>query len=390
MKIGVVVHGPRIIDSAYALDIIGILSDFGEVHCRLGGTMGRTAVIDAALEDLIDINHKLLPSESLYKFNKEGMDIIFLLNYGKSNTTGHVFGFKVFHHYFDKDINKNIPVVQIERPGESDGTIVIWNGKKEKISLLGLSVEEFVSNVCDLLDLTFISPDEILKKYFSSEFITDHGLISRKIHGVNPNENILVNGVVIGKSLSKDLVLIAKDDEIIDIIGGEIKEHGLSKLGKVDLNKAIIKTGLLRTSYIKPRILTKKNDSNIFKVAFLDHAAEDIYSFNNCDLLISIGDDTTLISSDILYRFDIPIIGITDGDLDQVVLDSYKKKESIIFQVESGYDDELGLKIFDEIFNKELFIEFSLEEYSKNDILQYLKDEIIKIINNMKCKYEFK
>ena len=47
MEIGVVVHGPGIVDSGWALEIINLLSKLGDVRCRLGGTMGRTAIIDA-------------------------------------------------------------------------------------------------------------------------------------------------------------------------------------------------------------------------------------------------------------------------------------------------------------------------------------------------------
>ena len=38
-------------------------------------------------------------------------------------------------------------------------------------------------------------------------------------------------------------------------------------------------------------------------------------SLRDADLVVTAGDDTTLIASDILYRFNIPIVGITDGDL---------------------------------------------------------------------------
>lgn len=51
-----------------------------------------------------------------------------------------------------------------------------------------------------------------------------------------------------------------------------------------------------------------------------------MYKFRDCNLVITIGDDTTLISSDILYRFNIPIVGITDGDLDKVVENGFKTK----------------------------------------------------------------
>ncbi len=92
MKIGVVVHGPFIVDSGYALKIINFLKEYGEVRARLGGTMGRTAVHDAHLEDLIDISTKRLPSESIDIFQEEDSDIIFLINSGQSDVTGHAFG----------------------------------------------------------------------------------------------------------------------------------------------------------------------------------------------------------------------------------------------------------------------------------------------------------
>ena len=45
MEIGIVVHGPNIIDSGWALKLIKLLSNYGNVSARLGGTIGRTAVI---------------------------------------------------------------------------------------------------------------------------------------------------------------------------------------------------------------------------------------------------------------------------------------------------------------------------------------------------------
>ena len=80
MRIGIVVHGPNIIDSGYALKLINLLEEYGEIKVRLGGTMGRTAVIDASLENVIDISRKLVPSESLRIFHDDDVDVIFLLN----------------------------------------------------------------------------------------------------------------------------------------------------------------------------------------------------------------------------------------------------------------------------------------------------------------------
>ncbi|OWT33449.1 hypothetical protein BGI41_02335 [Methanobrevibacter sp. 87.7] len=391
MKIGVVVHGPNIIDSGYASKIINFLSENNEVHCRLGGTMGRTAVIDASLENIIDISHKLLPSESLSLFADENMDIIFLLNYGKSSTTGHVFGYKVFNHYLDKDFNENIPLIQIERPGEDDGSIVLWNLPDDKKTL----VYDIISQLKSYFNLIEVSPSEIKKKHFSNLDTIDINkykgeVVKRRIHGVSPGENILVNGTVIGKSISESLTLITEDGIIVDIIGGKIKQHGVDKLGKIDLKTAIVKTGLLRRAEVSPRVIGHESNKNIYKIGYLDHAAEDVYSLKDMDLVVTVGDDTTLLASDILFRFKIPIIGITDGDLDKVVEKGYKSNESVIFQVQSGYDDKIGHKVFNDLFNSKSFFEVSSDSSNLNDIISELSLEIMEIIKYMKIKYIIK
>ena len=368
MRIGVVVHGPNIIDSGYALKLINLLSEYGEVSARLGGTMGRTAVIDASLENMINIRKKLVPSDSLKMFYDDDVDVIFLLNYGKSDVTGQVFGYKVYNHYLDKIDDNTIPVVQIERPGEDDGSIICWNND------LDLAKE-----LSQKLNLDIVSPEEVYRNHIKQDNVPDNHT-HRIVHGVSPGENIMVNSVVIGKTDSDKLTLIAKDNHIVDIVGGTLKSHGLEKLGEVDLETAIIKTGLLRKAKVTPRVLEKTDDPD-FKVAFLDHAGEDVYKFRKCDVVITIGDDTTLISSDILYRFDIPIVGITDGDLDKVVEDGFKTQNSIIFEVESGFDDVCGQTI-----KKKLFSDNQINNDFSN--IAQVEDNIVEIIKDINCKYK--
>ncbi|MEE1134771.1 DUF2117 domain-containing protein [uncultured Methanobrevibacter sp.] len=366
MRIGVVVHGPNIIDSGYALKLIELLENYGDVSARLGGTMGRTAVIDASLERIIDISRKLVPSDSLKIFHDDNVDVIFLLNYGKSDVTGQVFGYKVYNHYADKISENNIPVVQIERPGEADGSIIAWNNDLD-----------IVEELSEKLELDIVTPEQVYESHIRQD---DAGFNQRIVHGVSPGENIMVNSVVIGRTNSDKLTLIAKDNHIVDIIGGELKSHGLEKLGEVDLDSAIIKTGLLRHAKVTPRIISNDKPDE-FIVTFLDHAGEDVYKFRDSSLVITVGDDTTLISSDILYRFDIPVIGITDGDLDKVVEDGFKVKNSIIFEVESGFDDIIGQDIQSKIFcGKQKSHDFTDIEEVKLKI-----EEIIKDIN---CKYK--
>jgi hypothetical protein len=363
MKIGVVVHGPYIIDSGYAEKILKLLANYGNVRARLGGTMGRTAVHDAMLEDKIDISQKLLPSESINKFQDEKSDVIFLINYGKSSVTGHAFGFKVYAR-----CENNPPLIQIERPGETDGSVIPWDS----------SLIEFAEKISDDLNLKIVDLREI-KENMNSIKVTK---TTRKISGVSPNENIFVNGIVVGKSNSSDVTLIAENGVITEIDGGDLKEHGVEKLGKVDLKGAIIKTGLLRRSEVVPRVISSCKKSQKLCVAYLDHAAEDIYRLKDVDLVVTVGDDTTLVAGDILYRFDVPIIGITDGDIDKVVEKGFKAGESLIIELETGMDDVIGKKIFSKLFNGEEILEIENIESFKNEILQ--------IINNTTTCYTIK
>lgn len=461
MEIGVVVHGPGIVDSGWAEKIIDLLSNFGNVRCRLGGTMGRTAVIDAGLEDKIDISLKLLPSQSLELFNRDHTDVIFLLNYGKSPETGRVFGYKVFTHYFKQISNEDflatnhkplyessIPVIQIERPGEEDGAIISWNvvlnqqlakSRKSKRALLGLgdknmleslsfNFEELFEGLKAALDLIEVKPEEVVNEYFSNnqesedeksiekllesydDYETSH-YTYRKIHGVSPDENIFINGIVVGYSNADSIVLVARDGLIVDIINGTIKYHGLEKLGPVDLERVIVKTGLLRKSDdINPRILahdeihlndTERNlysgeiseDEYSFKVAYVDHAAYDIYKFKDFDLVVTIGDDTSLVASDILYRFNIPIIGITDGDLDKVVENGFVNEKSTFIEVSSGFDDIVGQYIHEEIFYSKDTLEVpfdedahSVEEF-KNAILNVFQYQVLEKVKDIVPSY---
>ena len=461
MEIGVVVHGPGIVDSGWAEKIIDILSNFGNVRCRLGGTMGRTAVIDAGLEDKIDISLKLLPSQSLELFNRDHTDVIFLLNYGKSPETGRVFGYKVFTHYFKQISNEDflatnhkplyessIPVIQIERPGEEDGAIISWNvvlnqqleksrkskrarlglGDKNMLESLSFNFEELFDGLKAALDLIEVTPEEVVNEYFSNnqeseddksierllqsydDYETSH-YTYRKIHGVSPDENIFINGIVVGYSNADSIVLVARDGLIVDIINGTIKYHGLEKLGPVDLERVIVKTGLLRKSDdINPRILahdeihlndTERNlysgeiseDEYSFKVAYVDHAAYDIYKFKDFDLVVTIGDDTSLVASDILYRFNIPIIGITDGDLDKVVENGFVNEKSTFIEVSSGFDDIVGQYIHEEIFYSKDTLEVpfdedahSIEEF-KNAILNVFQYHVLEKVKDIVPSY---
>ena len=274
------------------------------------------------------------------------------------------------------------------------------------------------------MDLIEVTPEEVVKQYFSNnqesedersiekllesyEDFENSNYTYRKIHGVSPDENIFINGIVVGYSNADSIVLVARDGMIVDIINGTIKYHGLEKLGPVDLERVIVKTGLLRKSDdVNPRVISHNDisvsdiernlysgeisdDEYSFKVAYVDHAAYDIYKFKDFDLVVTIGDDTSLVASDILYRLNIPIIGITDGDLDKVVENGFVTDKSTFIEVSPGFDDIVGKYIHEELFLSKETLEVpfdedaeSVEEF-KSIMLKVFKSHVLEKIKDI-------
>ena len=73
--------------------------------------------------------------------------------------------------------------------------------------------------------------------------------------------------------------------------------------------------------------------------------------------------------------------------MDKVVEDGYKANDSIIFQVESGYDDKIGNKIFKQLFNGHNSIKISKDSSNLKNIIGELSDEVIEIIKEMNIEY---
>ena len=67
--------------------------------------------------------------------------------------------------------------------------------------------------------------------------------------------------------------------------------------------------------------------------------------------------------------------------MDKVVLEGFKHDDSIIIQVESGYDDIIGEMIFKKVFSNKI---------SRNvDDLVEFKKEILDTIDNSGISYKF-
>ncbi|MDD4250284.1 MAG: DUF2117 family protein [Methanosarcina sp.] len=376
MKISLVIHGPEVIDSIEAEIVMEKLSCMGEVEAQLGGTMGKTAVLDAGLENVIDISRHLKPSACIESFF-ETSDLVCLLNRGKTPETGMIFGAKVTSRL--KDPEKK-PLIQIESPGCTGGKLIPLNKKAgsyiEKLSeIFGLPVESplpFQDSVCL----------ENCPK-------TGKTRVIRELSGVFPGENILVNGLVIGKALSSEIRIVSESGFITAIEGGEIKEHGLEKLHNyenrdpVDLAGAWVKSGEIRrgnslfSDARKENASARKSGSISWagagtgKVVLIDHAAENSYELaSGAELAVTIGDDTTAIAGDILYRLGIPIIGITDGDCDNVTCETKIFPGSVVLRLIEGSDDIVGKRVKQELLKGQNSAVFEDLLAFKEDVLK--------------------
>ncbi len=384
MKIGLVIHGPEVIDSGEAIKVIEKLSSMGKVEAKLGGTMGKTAVLDAGLEDLIDISQHLKPSACIECFFKTS-DLVCLLNRGKTIETGKAFGKMVAARVRDPE---TIPFFLVESPNSTDGKLIPLNAKAEK------SQEQ----LSKFLDLT----SEIIPPLQNSIYMeecpkTQRNRIIRKLAGVFPGENILINGFVIGKALSSEITIVSENGFIVAIRGGEIKEHGLEKLHNyekrepIDLEKAWVKSGALRRNnfltpqtrkqIVCPRISGPVSGPVKGKVVLVDHAAESVFELSvGAELAVIVGDDTTAIAGDILFRLGIPIFGITDGDADDLICHTSFLPGSIVLRLAAGNDDIVGKRIKDKLFRRENSIIFEDVQSFKKAALKLAEREIEAII----------
>jgi hypothetical protein len=207
MRIGIVLHGPEIVDTGSAKRIIDIFSREHEVVAKLGGTMGRTAVLDAGLEGVIDISLGLTPSETIMAM-KDSIDLAVLLNHGKTQDTGRHFGRIVASKI------SQLPLVHIERP-DSEGSIIYYSTEAKRCAE---HVRSILRGTYDLpIELGCPAPLHIR---------TEGELVIRRISGAFAGENIRLEGAVIGEVTRSEPEIVCKNGRIVELRGIKAKFHG--------------------------------------------------------------------------------------------------------------------------------------------------------------------
>ncbi|MGZ4943371.1 MAG: DUF2117 domain-containing protein [Halobacteriota archaeon] len=328
--IGLVIHGPEIIDSGKLADLVYTLNKLGPLYVVTGGTMARVAVLDSPLKPLVDVTRKMHTSDALSYFSNK--DAIILANCGKTLATGTFFG-QIVSSRADRSI------IQVERPGARDGQVILWAGTDgDKADV----VECVAHYLADALALTL---HKTPKKAVHVEHEGDTDI--RIVHGAQPGECILFEGTVVGTAVNTDVEIIARGGRIVDIRGVMVKDHGLEKIGHVDLETAYVKTGHLRRNnkaQCQANVVVPARRLGRGKAIIINHAADRTFEAVDERTIgaITIGDDTTAISSDILSHIGVPVVGITDGDADGIYHTACTVQGSIIIRLLSGSDDEIG------------------------------------------------
>ena len=317
MRYGIVIHGPEAIDQGLAAQIVDLLSNVGEVKACVGGATGIVAAMDSGLDALIDISKVELPSEALKRMEPD-VDHLVLVNCCKLEETGIAFGGTVA---LRAKVKK--PLVQVD-----NDFVISWNVE-------GYDFAKWISQKLSKKMIVPTKTDEVPSKI-------------RRISGVVKGENVWVNGVVIGKATSDVVELSVNEDGKIRFNGVKVKESALSRLRIEDLNTAIVRSGTIRRTQKPPRLKPTKKRSVAF---IIDHDAEKLaHKFKEASAVVTIGDDTTKTAGSILSRYDVPVIGITDGDEDGICVEKSFAKGSVIFTLEKGTDDLAGNLIRKQLF----------------------------------------
>ncbi|NQE54398.1 hypothetical protein C5S29_12470 [ANME-1 cluster archaeon GoMg3.2] len=385
--LGLLIHGPEVIDEGEAEEAIGTLKELGFVlEAALGGITGKTAVIDADLRHVIDISRDSKPSEVVYDFVNRGLDFILLLNHAKTEESGFMLGEGILRHFIDRGgAEGSLSFVQLEY---SNRIIIPWFLKRRDIyrQLTGI-----------FSDFSERAPYKL-----ESRCKKESDLVYRTIKGVHPSEKIVVNGVVVGMSAHEHTVtLVAKEGKLVNIVGGTLIEHNLEKLPLLDLKAALIKTGSLirRTKPKRIRIENLIARKGKKKACFF-YTVENLFpkmAESDIAVAVVIGDDTTSIAGDILKRFGIPMIGITDGDADGLIdgirsgalaeYDKFLPPDSMIIRLKPERDDIIGEKVKAAIFKGgyEIELEGDVEqqlEVLKHRILDIADGDIISVLSS--------
>jgi len=333
-----------IFDSGWARRLLDTLGRYGEVEALVTGTTGTTALLDARMEGEIKI---IRGRWSAWLREHKGYDIAITATHTVDPERVRA---ECFH------ISRIVPDAPLVGIDTCSMTVIPWAD----------GTESFAARLARELGFRTAGP-----KDYGTTFWREGERECRRVLGVNEGDWILINWIVVGRARSRD-ILIVKERGRIEIRGAEVKEHGLEKLGDLNLAEAKIDTIVTLRGEVRRRRRVSLKKTNV--IAFINHAGYDVYDFLGMNIsgAVTVGDDTTAIAGDILSRYGVPVIGITDGDSDGLLPMARYARGSLILRV--AKDDNFGRRVFEEIFGNRTSIEGGMKEL-KRAILEMAKGE---------------
>ncbi len=401
--LGLLIHGPEILDEGEAERTIDTLKEAGfELEAALGGISGKTAVIDADMQHVIDISKDMKPSEVVDDYLKREIDFILLVNHAKTEESGFILGEGILRNFLRRGRAKeNLSFVQLEY---SSKIVIRWLVKPGDENIYG----EITGALSEFKEKEPNKLEARCRKDLDLEY--------REIRGVHPGEKIVVDGVIVGKvsdeSRNNSITLVAKEGKLVKVLGGTLIKHNLEKLPPLDLEKEMIKTArvIRRTKPERGGRGGMSEKGKKKKIACFFYTVETLFpkleeKDADVEVAVTIGDDTTSIAGDILKRFGIRMIGITDGDADGLIagmesgtLDEYAKflpPDSLIIRLKPERDDIIGKMVKAAIFKggDEIELEGEVETQFtalENRILNLAKDDIIGVLSSSTARSKMK
>jgi len=307
-QIVMVLHGPEIFDSGNAAWLAKVLSP---KRILVAGVMARAAAEESGLPSEFMC---VPPSVAIRALGEPG----FLANQGKNPDSGRIFGEMVASRVGGEGL------IQVECASRE---VICWNRNADATAV----------------DISERTGYPILERIAPVRSF-DQGF--RIIRGCVSGEAVFVNGIVIGTATGPEVIIRSDGGEVIAVSGIRIKPHGLEKLrraGPVDVSRAWCKTGNLRSRSpisAQRRVCTGR-------VIFIDHCGHHLYKeIGEKDVcgMVTVGDDTTAVCGHIGAHLGIPVLGIVDGDSDNIVPERYA--EGSLLAIAKGVsDDDLGKEI---------------------------------------------
>ncbi len=301
-----VMHGPEIFDRGEAA---WLLDRLRPEEVLVAGIMARTAAEESGLPVIFDGRR---PSDILRECNPDQT----ILACSSKNTTS--------SGRFGSIIASRLPsgLIHLET---AQKTLILWNRTEDAIN-------RAIARRCALRVVSARSEEPLSGS-------------RRTIAGCLPGEPVFVNGIIIGTATRDPVVIEMENGTIRAVSGLTIKDHGIEKLHRTqipELASAWCKSGMIRRS--SPSAGT--GTQNHGRIIIVDHDAAGIYEriFPDVCGILAVGDDTSAISAHIGMHLGLPVLGITDGDLDGIIPEG-AAPGTLILKTCNERDDDIGEEI---------------------------------------------